>query len=527
MSIFKNVRKIADGNPINANITNKPINDLEERDNYLRSLISDLAYFSRVLWLENQNVSDDCLESQVVYLDEDEAKWKPGRAIASGIESSTIIELSPSSYVQGIVRSISGSAGSKKGNVYTYGAVDSVVTSNLIQGGSSPELNVPYYLSLTDDGKITTMRPTVAEVFVGKFLSLSTFLFTPNVSLASKGNVFHEHTWQELNNDNFVYEGAIGPSGEDQWIYAAEDLTGFPPIPYSSAVLVVNGTEFYYNSCYKIDMNGLHYWNNAYPPVDAYVQYKLYFTRVSTSASGILTSLTPGTNNVELKSIQTNEDSTTGDLKINVLNTISYNDSNPDAQSSSLVIKSIATDEATGDLVCYRGNIVTEIVPGAGININQSTGQVEISTISQDTEGIEISDIVLLNAKERIIDNDCLSYIELPYGYESGLLAKYLVDNDPKPTDIVLYYFGSKDEDNNCRLLIYRKVINMGGSAYGNVSVQQIDISVNTTIKRINLFSLNQDQIGKDSVVSFRIKRLAGDSYTGNLGILWVKRVEM
>jgi hypothetical protein len=515
---FPNVRRRKDGSSVNAATDNKSIDDLTERTDNLKEQMDGLFFISKRLLLPQEECHSSCQESTVVYWDEAGGKWKPAVAFAEGIENSTKIILQPSSFVQGLIRNIATDGlGNKKGDVYIYGLIDSVSAANLCETGS-PVVNVPYYLSLSEEGKVTTVRPLIAEVFVGKFVSLTQFLFTPNINLGSKGNAVHEHVWFPLDKTKFQ------PDGPDKWLYPAADFPMYPPIPYDSATLYAGGVELYYGEYYTLDSVGMHYEHPAYPPTAAHLSFKMYFTKVTTAASGLVTSICAGTDNLLITEVGTGLPATSGALKLEVIPEIVLEST---GNASSLTVKELATDENSGEIKVTKGPVVSALTAGAGISISQSTGPVTISVTETFAEGKEINDIILLNAKSRIAPNSTLTYIEFPSGIESALVAKFLVDADPRPIDIIMYTFGSKDDNNPVQLYIKYKITKIGNSIAGTESSVNKEITVSNLYKRLTLFSLDQSEVEKYSIVSFEMRRKTGDSYPGGLGIFFLRRLDI
>jgi hypothetical protein len=514
---FPDIRRRKDGSSVNAATDNKSIDDLTERTNNLKEQMDGLFFISKRLLLPQEECHASCQESMVVYWDEEGDKWKPAIAFAEGIENSTKIVLQPSSFVQGLVRNITiDGLGNKKGDVYLYGLIDSVSAAGLCETGS-PVVDVPYYLSLTEEGKVTTVRPLIAEVFIGKFVSLTRFLFTPNINLGSKGNAVHEHVWFYLDKTKFQSDGP------NKWLYPAADFPMYPPIPYDSATLYAGGVELYYGEYYTLDSAGMHYEHPLYPPTAAHLAFKMYFTKVTTAASGLVTSICSGTDNLLVTEVGTGLPATSGALKLEVIPEIALETVD---NTSVLAIKDLTVDDSSGEIKVAKGPVVSRIEPGAGIAVDQNTGAVTVSVTSTFAEGKEINDIVLLNAKSRIVPNSTLTYIELPNGIESALIAKFLVDADPRPIEVIMYTFGSKDDGNPVQLYIKYKITKEGNAVAGTEKQVNKEIIISNLYKRLSLFSLDQSEIEKYSIVSFEIRRKTGDSYPGGLGIFFLRRLD-
>lgn len=515
---FPNVRRRKDGSSVNAATDNKSIDDLTARTDNLKEQMDGLFFISKRLLLPQEECHSSCQESTVVFWDEAGDKWKPAIAFAEGIENSTKIILQPSSFVQGLIRNIvTDGLGNKKGDVYIYGEIDSVLAANLCESGS-PVVNVPYYLSLSEEGKVTTVRPLIAEVFVGKFVSLTRFLFTPNINLGSKGNAVHEHVWFPLDKTKFQ------ANGPDKWLYPAAEFPMYPPIPYDSATLYASGVELYYGEYYTLDSAGMHYEHPIYSPTKAHLSFKMYFTKVTTAASGLVTSVCAGTDNLLITEVGTGLPATSGALKLSIIPEIILKSAE---NTSSLAIKELTANGSSGEIEVTKGPIVSQLIAGAGIAVDQETGPVTVSVTETFAEGKEINDIILLNAKSRIVPNSTLTYIELPANIEAAFVAKFLVDADPRPINIIVYIFGSKDDSNPVQLYIKYKITKIGNTVAGTDQQINKEVIVSNLYKRLSLFSLDQSEVEKYSIVSFEIRRKTGDSYPGGLGFFFLRRLDL
>ena len=90
------VRAIRDGEPVNAAVANRPLEDLRGRDDYLKALI-DALHLGEALRLRERSVSEDCADGMAVYYDAGRRLFAPALAEESGGQ------VSPRAHVVGVV----------------------------------------------------------------------------------------------------------------------------------------------------------------------------------------------------------------------------------------------------------------------------------------------------------------------------------------------------------------------------------------------------------------------------------------
>lgn len=498
---YPNVRPIQDGTPANAAITNRPLTDLRDRDDFLKAQLSNISYLASRLFLLNRPCDDACVIDRVVYLRSD-GKWMLAQAGVDPLSNNTDTTLTDASRAYGIIQNITGSPGNYFGDIYFFGEFP--VTAGIVDGIQS--LYQQYYLSATTAGKITAVPPTAARIAIGKFTSATQFFLSPQYNLVADQ---HVHYWFTIDKTKFVIQGV-------QWLYPANEFPVYPPLPFESAIFVVNGALKTYTTDFTITEDGLLY--NTDPA--GIITAQLYYIQLMGNSQTEVTQALPGTDNIKIRDCLTGDDATTGRLKFSVFPT--YDEIA--GQAGSLVVKNLATAATTGHIEVYRGPIVEKVKAGAGITLDNEQGTVTVSTrlVSDGTK--EVTDIVLVNAKEKILTNGTLSYIEFPKNVPAAVYIKLLYPNLP-PTDLsfFIYYFGSVADINPVKLECRYKIIANGGSVYTPTTLFTKEITVGAVYGKDTLLTLVKALLSAECIVSMEIRRAIPDNYPGNFGVVFLK----
>jgi len=364
MSSFPDVRLISNGQNVDEVDTNQPIFDLIERTNWLKNNIDSLLVQSSRLFITDAACSDDCQDSNCVYYDKDTEKWD--------IASATIIELgdgtderpAPESYAQGIIKDITGPAGSRKGIIYLYGAITDINKVNFLEENEII-IGEPVFLTGRDTHKgQATYTPPSVEVFLGKFMPSGEFLFTPYFRNMGEQ---HRHIWFKLEYDNFTQ---VGDPLDGHWLYHYSHFPVWPPISFTSAVLSINGVAYFHNSYFYLSADGVHYIHPDYPPIDDPEQFEavLYYQvpygqeRREELLTGGVDSLYARTLNLKIYEQGTTNPASTGDLEILNIPLISEKST---TTLGTNVIKSLSVDNVTGEIGVFKGPVVERLYPGS------------------------------------------------------------------------------------------------------------------------------------------------------------------
>lgn len=517
MTTYPTVRLIEDDTGVNSSITNRPIMDLIQRTDYLKEQVDSLSIFSQRIILSGKPCSDTCAESSLVYFDEDTSKWAMayGDLVPEG--SPSVFVATKTTYVQGLIKNLSGAPGSRIGDVYIFGLVDSVNSANLLDP-ADPTVHIGQPLFLTNDtatqGKATYTRQNI-DIFIGKFADATSLILGIDYKNFERG---HQHDWFDLIYANFINLGG------GEWLYPSTSFPMFPPIPLTSSYVSVNGVGYYYGIDFTIDTDGLHYINTTYPPDPDpnLFRARFYYQIPVGDTNESVTQLAPATENIIITSCDTDENATTGNLQIACIPII---DDISQTSPGSIVVKNIAVDESTGNIEVYRGQVVEEIRAGDGIVLDQTQGTVTVSADMGSLIEKEITDIILVNAKEKIISGSTISYIEFPKGLDCAVYFKTVLANTvPTSLSIYIQYFGDKTEVNNAKFYLRYKVSKVDSALKGAFTIVSKEVPLTTGFlhQSIELCAISGELLEKNCLIGFELRRDPADNYSGNVGILFI-----
>lgn len=517
MTTYPTVRLIEDDTGVNSSITNRPIMDLIQRTDYLKDQVDSLSIFSQRIILSGKPCTDSCIDSSLVYFDEDTGKWDVayGDLVPIGTPSQFVAK--KNTYVQGLVKNLSGSLGNRIGDVYIFGLIENINYTNMLDP-ADPTVHIGQPLFLTNDtatqGRATYIRQDI-DIFIGKFVDSNTLILGIDYKNFETG---HQHDWFDLEYANFI------DLGGGEYLYPATAFPRFPPRPLTSSYVAVNGVGYYYGIDFTIDSDGLHYINSLYPPdpdPDLF-RARFYYQIPVGDTNETVTQLAPATDNLIITSCETSQPATTGNLQIACIPVI---DDISLGVSGSLVVKNIVSNENTGNIEIYKGQVVESINAGDGIVIDNSQGTV---TISADTSTViekEITDIILVNAKEKIISGSAISYIEFPKGLETAIFFKTILANTiPRSLTIYIQYFGDKTETNTVKLYSRYKISKLDSQLKGTYTIVQKEILITTSFlhQSIELCTISGELLEKNCLIGFELRRDPADNYSGNFGILFI-----
>ncbi len=166
------VRLIQDGQPVDANHTNAPVNDLTQRTDYLKAIL-DALEAGQLLAIVNAPLESGMLVGTPVYLDSD-GIYKP--ALQALAEDAAGGLAATSAYVFGV---IVGKDTATSGTIGTLGRVttlDLTDWADVIDGGVATPGH--YFLSAENTGRLSSSRGPLS-VYVGQLLPDGTFMAKP------------------------------------------------------------------------------------------------------------------------------------------------------------------------------------------------------------------------------------------------------------------------------------------------------------------------------------------------------------
>ena len=424
---FSDVRLIQDGTKVDSDVTNKPVLDLIDRTNYLKEQLDNISIQTSSLFLLDRDCSDDCKNSNFVYFDITDKKWKPGYASISKIDNKLYTD--QNSYIQGIIQNITGTPGQKKGKITIYGLVTDIDIINLMVENSQ-QIGSNIYLA-TDNihkGQGTYTEPEL-KVFCGKFITDNTILFQPyffnlgeshrhiwfdldlskfhdtglnetltgtatftngSANVTGIGTLFatelQANDWIILDSDNKPYKilsitddthltlisnynetGGTGSISKyiGNWLYPWSEFEQWPPITYASAILVLDENTIVPNGKFNLTADGAHYINPNFDPTTDTRRFTLYYE----IPYGIEESkeITKGITSLLARTLNLKiyKQGTQSPASVGDLEILSIPIFNDASETSDgdKVVKSLNTNTITGDINVFRGRVVESLYP--------------------------------------------------------------------------------------------------------------------------------------------------------------------
>ena len=190
-----NVRPIVDGEPVNASITNRAIQDQTSREEYLYGRLQDISNGGRIVKI-GAKIKDGVAANDIVYYNNaiDANWWEP--AIANYTEVDGVPVSTPSSFAAGLVLSTNGTVANilLGGQILTTGvtgeySINEAALAGMVDTYDSSFTNGPYYLSRKTAGKISTVA-SAPNVYLGYF-SKGSIIFSPNVRSFQESHFHH------------------------------------------------------------------------------------------------------------------------------------------------------------------------------------------------------------------------------------------------------------------------------------------------------------------------------------------------
>lgn len=149
------LQMIANGEPVDASVTNRPLGQLASRTEYLKAII-DLLGASRASIDLDAAMSPDVFEGAAVYWDPVNLRYDLAKVAFDTAGTGAYGSLADSAYVVGVC---AGKTHSTRGTVVLNGRIDDVALAAGVEGGVLEP--GPYFLSYTAPGQMTKIRPPV------------------------------------------------------------------------------------------------------------------------------------------------------------------------------------------------------------------------------------------------------------------------------------------------------------------------------------------------------------------------------
>jgi len=521
------VTQINDGQDVKALIVNKPLGDLDQRTLWLREQVRNIQSAYRVISVPNVPVTDDVVDWNAVY-------WNPSGshnesplgafspAVAEVIWDGANFVPGDRNYVAGVVGTVTGTVGLRRATLYLHGLIEQVASQGLLKSGQTLVYGKPVYLTTdaTAAGKGEITQPTI-EVQLGKYVPEGLLV---NPYIRNLGET-HLHYKFDLS-DNTEWSGT-GP-----WLYPAANLQPYPPIPFESAVLLVNGLYYSYGTSadFYLDATGVILTNSTYPPAATNWDVFLHYIIPKSLTGAGVTTLTPGNDIIQIQSCTPGGLPDVGDLKISAVNVI---DEVTAVSSRTLVVKKIETNASTGHLEVDTGPYVQKLVAGPGVALSPvgGTGEVTVSVVSADQINKRIIDIALNNAKERI--EGLTSFIGFPKTITTEILCKEkLPEGVNQGVELKIYcdYLGVVSAAGTGTFNILYRITDLDGNVTGSGVATTGNLIFPDgysayTRKYAQLFSIPGSALFSSGILSFSVERDITDTYSDEVGILVLEAV--
>ena len=364
---------IRNGEAVSAEITNRPLQELGQRTDYLKALMDTLSIGQAIFDIDVA-MSMDVQEGFAVYWDSAKQEYAPALAQLNYNAEGVYGGNADSAYVIGIC---AGKSAQTRGTVIYGGRAVDVDFSNAIEGGGTLQPG-PYFLSASQPGKMTKTRPPVG-IYVMFGLNTTEAVVTPYAREVLNDHIHYRLPLKYPNLiDNSggvgwtdVYDPALAPAGakfryiveQDASLYAL-----FPFYPVSSVYFEIEGIGS--NEKVIIDLNGI-WWIDEFHDPDEYLNMVIYFAKPTLSTSNmIVRTLQPWTADSPLAVVNCKgEPAAAGDLYLQMNLQFQQQDENTQGW--------LAFKELTTSQQFKRGPIVQRVKSGSpeiGISINGTNG---------------------------------------------------------------------------------------------------------------------------------------------------------
>jgi hypothetical protein len=277
------VRMIANGTPVDAQTTNAPIQDLAQRDQYLKDIL-DLMTASEALYMRNAVVESSVQEGTPVYLNTTTGVFGPALAAVSFDPEASWGTVAPTSFCWGIVVQKHNATSA---DLCTIGVVRNIDLSAVMD---DPTVSGPRYLSGQTAGRLSSQRPAVTSYVLFWYADTQTALVMPTPKELLEGHIHYKYQlysrpagtpnnpaygdkhsvdlpdvmqkgWLPADHISFAGNAPVGAAFGYNLSQHPELMTNFPPIPADSYYLEVYGegwgTSREPSTAVRIDNNGI------------------------------------------------------------------------------------------------------------------------------------------------------------------------------------------------------------------------------------------------------------------------------
>jgi len=390
------VRRVSNGDPVEAGVFNQTLDALIQRDQYLKEAL-ELAMSGRSLIDFDVEIDAAAVPGTPVYIDADgDDVYTPAQALIAD-SGNTIGQLQDEGFIKGVVLM---KTSSQRGHVVVGGFVPSSVDfTAVIDTGVATAGH--YFLSATTPGELTLIR-SAAAIYVGQLLSNGQFILSRNDDVSAEDHIHFKFTLtnrpavanpSDLTPAVPAVNGTWDISGvvdgnERGWLNAGHPNLGpapagavfgynipeepaldgvFPPVPVL-AIFATLGRDVVNQDQLIVDANGIWWLNDEYDQVPWPVDYDQ--TGVESDLCLYLASLTTDTVSRGVSTLRANPGSV---LPLSVLNL--------QGDASTVGDLQIAVTELllAGSTTAKTGSAVKSIV-GRTVNVGPVVDSIQIAS---------------------------------------------------------------------------------------------------------------------------------------------------
>jgi len=304
----------------------------------------------------------------------------------------------------------------------------------------------------------------------------------------------------------------------------------FPPIPYDSTEMVLNGHLLEYGVDYDMSIDGLNYLSAEYPPSFEMFDVTVYYIQPISKSSPGVTLLKSATPNVQITNCSPGGPADSGNLQIGVIPSIVFSSL---IAAGTLAIKSLVVNQTTGEITATAGPMVEQLIAGPGVSLSPSggKGKVTVTATAADELREEIPDILLQNAKQSF--HNLTPYIEFPEGSKSAFIGKIRLPatiNTGIPLRFLFEMIGETDTA-TADTIMFELEYNIVDVSLTESILKPKQVAAKTVVMAADYVAYNTftaivmeiagSQLVPNATLSFSLRRLDTlDTYEGNVGII-------
>lgn len=495
------IQKYEDGNTsFSANKLNIPILDIQKCLTSLESKINNLAIDKTKILLENQPLDSNVTNFSVVY--HNGLRWE---MVSSLVQAGNEL----SNFPLGAVVAKAGSIGS----VQLFGVIEGVPAGGLTS--ESVSVGVPYFLSANVKGKLTSTPPS-SPIFVGYFMNATTFIL--NIQLLHNT---HVHRKIKLS-QNWVVD-------DTELLYPINLLPQIP-LPFEGVILSLHEGQFEpsYGDSFYVDLDGLHISDvsgletitGAEDLLDDILNNEdihnwIYYSEPKTLQVPGVSTLTAKTSNLIIENNITGTPVTSGSLNIKNIPTIRVIGSEFKGDS---VIKSLAVDSTTGEILVSKGKVIESIIAGTNIVVEGN----KISSTASSLIQTPFNDVSLKGALSRRLTNSLTMYVEFISSRQtSAIYTTYLPTNKDTKKLVTVYglFFSETSDVSTVNFIVnYTEIGDTDITGKEPIVIPvAIPFSEKYRLVKVPLLSFSSPYIG--STLAVEVVRLKDEVYQKSIGV--------